>query len=66
MSAWLVWLHVAAVFGLPMQIFVCAMGFVITALCVTGVYVWWKKRNARRVRRERSRTPTLEQSAVDL
>jgi len=29
----------AQVFGLPMQIFVCIMGLVITALSVTGVYI---------------------------
>jgi uncharacterized iron-regulated membrane protein len=52
-TMWLVWLHMAAVFGLPMQIFVCAMGFVITALCVTGVYIWWKKRAARSARPRR-------------
>jgi uncharacterized iron-regulated membrane protein len=46
---WLIQLHTAAVFGLPMQIFVCAMGFVITALSATGVYIWWKKRQARHV-----------------
>ncbi len=46
-SNWLAQLHMAGVFGLPMQIFVCVMGFVITALSVTGVYVWWKKRKAR-------------------
>lgn len=45
---WLVWLHMARVFGLPMQIFNCAMGFVITALSITGVVIWWKKRRARR------------------
>ena len=48
---WLAQLHMAGVFGLPMQIFVCAMGFVIAALCITGVYVWWKKRKARVYRR---------------
>jgi len=46
-TSWLIWLHVAAVFGLSMQIFVCVMGLVITALCATGVYIWWKKRKAR-------------------
>jgi uncharacterized iron-regulated membrane protein len=44
---WLVWLHMARVFGVPMQIFNCAMGFIITALSITGVYIWWKKRCAR-------------------
>ncbi len=49
MTSWLIWLHMATVFGLPMQIFVCVMGLVITALCVTGVYIWWKKRRARKI-----------------
>ncbi|HXW71113.1 MAG TPA: PepSY-associated TM helix domain-containing protein [Methylocella sp.] len=53
LTRWLYWLHLAAVFGLPMQIFVCIMGFVITALSVTGVYIWWKKRRARRFSNER-------------
>jgi len=46
-TLWLVWLHMAQVFGLPMKIFVCVMGLVIAALSVTGVYLWWKKRKAR-------------------
>ncbi len=46
-SRWLYMLHMAAVFGLPMKIFVCVMGLVITALSVTGVYIWWEKRRAR-------------------
>jgi len=31
-----------------MQVFVCIMGLVITALSVTGVYIWWKKRRAQK------------------
>jgi len=50
-TQWLYWLHMAYVFGLPMQIFVCIMGLVITALSVTGVYIWWKKRRARKFSR---------------
>ena len=45
---WLASLHTAAVFGLPMKVFVCAMGLAIATLSVTGVYIWWKKREARR------------------
>ena len=52
-TRWMVLLHMAHVFGLPMKIFVCLMGFVITALCVTGVYIWWKKRKARAIQRAR-------------
>jgi uncharacterized iron-regulated membrane protein len=47
-TRWLIWLHTAAIFGLAMQVFVCVMGFVIAMLSVTGVYIWWKKRRARK------------------
>lgn len=46
-SSWLWALHFGDVFGLPYRIFVCALGLVITMLCITGVYIWWKKRCAR-------------------
>jgi uncharacterized iron-regulated membrane protein len=36
----------AMIFGLPMKIIVCVMGFVVTALSMTGVYIWWRKRRA--------------------
>jgi len=49
---WLVALHVAGVFGLPYKIFVCVLGLVITMLSATGVYIWWKKRKARRFRKK--------------
>jgi len=39
-------LHMARIFGLPMKIFVCVMGLVITMLSVTGVYIWLRKRRA--------------------
>jgi len=32
---------------LPYRIFVCGLGLVIVMLSVTGVYIWWKKRQAR-------------------
>ncbi|MEQ1560722.1 MAG: PepSY-associated TM helix domain-containing protein [Methyloglobulus sp.] len=38
-TAWLVSLHMAIVWGLPYKILVCLMGFVITMLSVTGVYI---------------------------
>jgi uncharacterized iron-regulated membrane protein len=59
LTRWLVMLHMAHVFGLPMKIFVFIMGFVITALSFTGVYIWWKKRKARRVARGRTNESTL-------
>jgi uncharacterized iron-regulated membrane protein len=33
---------------LPYRIFVCIGGLVLTTLSITGVYIWWKKRQARR------------------
>jgi len=52
-TRWLVWLHTARVFGLPMQIFVCIMGLIITALSVTGVVIWLRKRRSARHQRVR-------------
>ena len=46
-TSWLYALHEANVFGLPYRIFVCGLGLVIVMLSVTGVYIWWKKRQAR-------------------
>ena len=48
-SDWLTALHVADVFGLPYRLFVFALGLVIAMLSVTGVLIWWKKRQARTV-----------------
>ncbi len=52
-ESWLYALHMARVFGRPYQIFVCVLGLLITLLSVTGVYIWLKKRNARRVSQEK-------------
>lgn len=41
---WITFIHLARVFGLPMKIIICLMGLVITALSVTGVVIWWRKR----------------------
>ena len=65
-SRWHYWLHTARVFGLPMQIFVCVMGLVITMLSVTGVYIWWKKRRARKFSASRrSETADAEEVAAE-
>jgi uncharacterized iron-regulated membrane protein len=47
-TSWLVALHTADVFGLPYRLLVCALGLVLTMLSATGVYIWWKKRRARK------------------
>lgn len=46
-TSWLAALHTADVFGFPYRIFVSVLGLVINMLCLTGVYIWWKKRCAR-------------------
>jgi len=45
-TRWLIWLHMAVVFGTGMQIFVCFLGLVITLLSLTGIYIWWRKKKA--------------------
>jgi uncharacterized iron-regulated membrane protein len=45
---WLYALHMGLVFGMPYRILVCALGLVIAMLSFTGVYIWWKKRRARK------------------
>jgi uncharacterized iron-regulated membrane protein len=45
-TEWLIALHMAMVWGLPMQIFISFMGFVVAGLSITGIYIWFKKRNS--------------------
>ena len=52
-TVWLQTLHMAKIWGLPYKIFVCLMGLVVAMLSVTGVYIWWKKRKARKSSRKR-------------
>lgn len=44
---WLTSLHMAALWGMPMKLFVCAMGFVVAMLSVTGVIIWARKLRSR-------------------
>jgi uncharacterized iron-regulated membrane protein len=48
---WLLSLHLAQVWGLPLRIFVCLMGLVVSLLSVTGIIIWWRKRAAARFER---------------
>ncbi|XAH26192.1 PepSY-associated TM helix domain-containing protein [Xylophilus sp. GW821-FHT01B05] len=52
-SNWMGALHMAQVFGLPYRIFVALLGVAVAMLSVTGVLLWWKKRQARRIARAR-------------
>ncbi len=57
---WLRALHFADVFGwLSYRILVCALGLIIVFLSVTGAYIRWKKRRARRSHRRSGGTPVL-------
>lgn len=48
-SNWIGALHMGHVWGLPWRIVIAGMGLVITLLSVTGIVVWWKKRQGRRL-----------------
>lgn len=41
-------LHSGRILGLPGRILISAMGGVVALLSATGVYLWWRKRRARR------------------
>ena len=47
-SRWLRKLHYGQTLGLWYQIVVCITGIVIAMLSITGIYIWWKKRRARK------------------
>ncbi|WP_051335673.1 PepSY-associated TM helix domain-containing protein [Methylocapsa acidiphila] len=63
-TSWLYALHMANVFGMPYRIFVCVLGLAITMLSATGVYIWWKKRCARRAAAARSPLPANVEAAA--
>lgn len=44
---WLTSLHMAALWGLPFKILVFILGIITAMLCVTGVVIWNRKRQAR-------------------
>ena len=50
-TEWLGGLHMAAVWGLPWRIAVSLLGLIVTALSVTGVLIWMRKRSARLARK---------------
>lgn len=52
LSMWLFALHMAKVWGLPFQIFVCTMGLMVAMLSVTGVYIQLKKPSSASLKRQ--------------
>lgn len=53
LNSWVFALHMAQIWGMPFRIFVTGVGIIIAMLSVTGVYIWLKKRKARRFSRDR-------------
>ena len=47
-------IHGGRIAGLAGRIVICVAGLVIFMLSVTGIVIWWKKRNARRARGRRA------------
>lgn len=56
---WIMALHMGMVFGLPYRIAVSLIGAMVTALSVTGVVIWMKKRSGRAVRKLRRGLPPM-------
>lgn len=48
LTSYLTTLHMAGMWGMAYKIFVFILGIITTLLCVTGVYLWWKKRRTRK------------------
>jgi uncharacterized iron-regulated membrane protein len=44
---WATTLHMAGLWGVPMQILACIVGMAVASLSFTGVVLWWKKRKGR-------------------
>jgi uncharacterized iron-regulated membrane protein len=55
-------LHLASIGGLPYKIFVSFFGLAVAGLSVTGVWVWWRKRErkARASEAPRGETPSRD------
>ncbi len=52
-TSWLMTLHTAMIWGVPFKILVTFVGLAVAMLSVTGIYIWWKKRRARRIDQQR-------------
>lgn len=65
LALWLQYLHMVWTLGLPYRIFVFVVGFAISILSYTGIYIWWRKRRVRvetRRKHEASFAKTLVQT----
>lgn len=48
-TRWLTTLHMGHLWGLPYRLLLTFIGLAVAMLSVTGVWIWWKKRQARTV-----------------
>lgn len=48
LSTWLVNLHLGSLWGWPYQALLLLIGLAVAGLSASGVYLWWRKRAARR------------------
>jgi uncharacterized iron-regulated membrane protein len=47
-TTWISSLHMTAMWGWPFQIFMSLFGLAVAMLCVTGIWIWARKRRGRR------------------
>ncbi len=45
---WIIWIHTARAFGLPMQFLIFITGIIVTTLSISGAVIWLKKRKTQK------------------
>ena len=64
--SWLTSLHMAAVGGLPYQVFIMLLGLAVASLSVSGVAIWWKKRCGRQKSARPSQTRQRQEQKLNM
>lgn len=57
-TTWLYALHMAAIGGIAYKMAVSLLGLIVILLSMTGIIIWWRKKNARKVRHTKSGNKT--------
>nr|WP_315399542.1 PepSY-associated TM helix domain-containing protein [uncultured Duganella sp.] len=60
MTTWLTSLHMASLGGTTYKAILSMVGAVVAMLSATGIYLWWKKRDAKRLGKARVKFPALD------